>query len=83
MEHDYERPKREKFFLNVYGRSYWQFDPARPSGYCEPFISATMSVIILKPKRKYVHFYKLQFINFSKYSTKPSEFDIYSNREIF
>ena len=62
----YERAKRTKFFLNVYGRSFWQYHPARPksvrpSGFCESYIS-TMKFIIVKPKPKDAHFYKLRLI---------------------
>ena len=77
------------FFLNVYGYSiFWQFDLARTSsaraiGFSEPYISTTMRVNILKLKPEDAHFSKLRFIKVSKQSTKPSEHEIYLNREIF
>ena len=77
----YERAKQEKFFSEC--RSFWQFDPTRPTGSCEPYISTTMPSIILKQKRKDAYFSKLRFIKFSKQSTKPSEYEIYSNTADF
>ena len=45
------------FFLNVYGKNFWQFDPvqigsAQLSDFCEAYISVTMGVIILKQSNK-------------------------------
>ena len=54
-----------------------------PSGFYEPYISTTMRVIILKQELKDAHFSKLQFIKFSKQSNKPSEHEIYPNRNNF
>ena len=47
-----ERTKRENIFLNAYGRSFWQLDPARPYVFCEPFISSQLWVMIMKRKPK-------------------------------
>ena len=49
----------KSFCLVVQGKSFWQFDPARPSSYCKPYISATMRVIISKQKPNNAHFSKL------------------------
>ena len=68
------------FFLNAYDKTFRQFDPARPPGYCEPHISKTMRVIILKQKLKDAHFSKLRLFKFLKQSTKLSEHEIYPSR---
>ena len=62
------RKVREVFFLNVYGRNFWRFqpEPIRPSDFCEPCISATTKVIILQQKPKDAHFCKLRLFIFSK-----------------
>ena len=59
-----EPAKREKIFLNVYGRNFWRFQPEsnRLSGFGEPYISATIRVIILKQEPKDAHFFDLQLI---------------------
>ena len=42
------------FLINVYGRSFWRFKPGpnrtESSDFCEPYISASIRVIILKQK---------------------------------
>ena len=58
-------------------------ESARPSRFCEPYILATMIVIIFKYKPKDAHFSKFRLIEFAKQSTKPSEQEIYPNRENF
>ena len=69
------RERTEKiFFLNVYGRYFWRFDPARicsnrtgsarPFGFCKSYTSTTMRVIIMKQKRKYERFLDLSLSNF-------------------
>ena len=80
-----EKSKRSFFFachiLNVYdeisGKS------TRPSDFCKPYILTTMSHIFFQHKLKYAHFSILWIFKFSKQSTKPSEYEIYSNRKYF
>ena len=55
--------------------------PRWPSGFCEPHILATMRVMNMTQKMR--TFLNCDLSNFLKQSTKPSEHEIYSNRENF
>ena len=78
----YERVKHEKFLLNVYDRNIWWIRPesARPSGFYEFYISATMRVIILKHRQKDAHIEAYEILN---ESTEPRELQIYPNSKNF
>ena len=56
-------------------------DPAhidRQSGFR---ISASIRVVILKPKATDAQFFKFKHIEFSKQSTEPGEYEIYPNSQ--
>ena len=54
-----------------------RLESAQPYGFCDPYISATMRVVILKQKSNNAHFSDLQHIKFSNKTTKPSEHEYY------
>ena len=78
------------YFLNVYRNSTRKFpvsgnstrpEPnriglARPSGDCEPYISATMRVTIMKQIPKDAHMSKFELIKFLNQSIGSSEREI-------
>ena len=53
--------------------------PVGPSGFCKPYISVTVRVIILKWNLTNTHFSIIKRIKFLKQLTESSEHDIYSN----
>ena len=53
------------------------------AGFCEPFISVTMTVINLKQEPKDAHFSLLRINKPSKQLTKCNEYEIYLSRENF
>ena len=71
------------FFTNIYGWNLWCFRiaPAWPSGFCEPYISTTMRVIIMEHKSKDAHIPMLKLIKFLNQSFKPSEHENYSDNK--
>ena len=72
----------EVFCKYIYDRSFWKFYRARHLFYLSGF-SRQLWVIILKQEPIDAHFAKLQFIKFPNQLIKPSEHEIYSNREYF
>ena len=54
-----------------------QISPARPSSFYEPYISATMKVMIMKEKPNDTHISRVKLINFFNQSIGPNDHEIY------